>query len=118
MAFIVLIITFGSLASAGMPLISAVVGVGLGAMGVMIATHWMELNNLTPVLAVMIGLAVGIDYALFIMSRYRDELRQGRSRPDAIGLAAGTAGSAVVFAGLTVTIALVGLRLADIPFLS
>src|SRR5699024_11696342 len=58
-AFLVLIFTFGSLVSAGMPLISAVIGVGLGALGLMIATHWIELNNITPVLAVMIGLAVG-----------------------------------------------------------
>lgn len=116
-AFIVLIITFGSLASAGMPLISAVVGVGLGAMGVMIATHWMELNNLTPVLAVMIGLAVGIDYALFIMSRYRQE-RSRMDGPDAAGMAVGTAGSSVVFAGATVFIALFALLVARISFLT
>ncbi|WP_414123554.1 MMPL family transporter, partial [Corynebacterium nuruki] len=65
-----------------------------------------------------IGLAVGIDYALFIMSRFRDELRHGRSRPDAVGLAVGTAGSAVVFAGVTVIVALVGLALANIEFLT
>ena len=116
-AFIVLIITFGSLASAGMPLISAVVGVGLGAMGVMIATHWMELNNLTPVLAVMIGLAVGIDYALFIMSRYRQE-RSRMDGPDAAGMAVGTAGSSVVLAGATVFIALFALLVARISFLT
>ncbi|QRP59900.1 MMPL family transporter [Corynebacterium minutissimum] len=116
-AFIVLIITFGSLASAGMPLISAVVGVGLGAMGVMIATHWMELNNLTPVLAVMIGLAVGIDYALFIMSRFRQE-RSRMDGPDAAGMAVGTAGSSVVFAGATVFIALFALLVARISFLT
>ncbi|MGV0367531.1 MMPL family transporter [Corynebacterium aurimucosum] len=116
-AFIVLIITFGSLASAGMPLISAVVGVGLGAMGVMIATHWIELNNLTPVLAVMIGLAVGIDYALFIMSRYRQE-RSRMDGPDAAGMAVGTAGSSVVFAGATVFIALFALLVARISFLT
>lgn len=116
-AFIVLIITFGSLASAGLPLISAVVGVGLGAMGVMIATHWIELNNLTPVLAVMIGLAVGIDYALFIMSRYRQE-RSRMDGPDAAGMAVGTAGSSVVFAGATVFIALFALLVARISFLT
>ncbi|APT91709.1 hypothetical protein CPHO_00830 [Corynebacterium phocae] len=116
-AFIVLIITFGSLISAGMPLISAVIGVGLGAMGVTIATHWMELNDLTPVLAVMIGLAVGIDYALFIMSRYRQE-RARMSGPDAAGMAAGTAGSSVVFAGATVFVALFALVIAKIGFLT
>ena len=116
-AFLVLIITFGSLAASGMPLISAVVGVGLGAMGVMVATHWMELNNLTPVLAVMIGLAVGIDYALFIMARYRQE-RLRMSGPDAAGMAAGTAGSSVVFAGVTVFVALFALLVARIEFLT
>lgn len=116
-AFLVLIFTFGSLVSAGMPLISAVVGVGLGGMGVMIATHWFELNNLTPVLAVMIGLAVGIDYALFIMSRYRQE-RERMSGPEAAGMAVGTAGSSVVFAGMTVFVALFALLVANIGFLS
>lgn len=117
-ALIILFFTFGSLLAAGLPLATAIVGVGIGALVTVGATAVLPLNSITPTLGLMIGLAVGIDYALFIMSRYRDELRQGRSRPDAIGLAAGTAGSAVVFAGLTVTIALVGLRLADIPFLS
>ncbi|OLT51857.1 multidrug RND transporter [Corynebacterium sp. CNJ-954] len=117
-AFIILFITFGSLIAAGMPLISAVVGVGIGALGITGATAFVPLNNITPVLGIMLGLAVAIDYALFIMSRYRDEVRHGRSRPDATGLAVGTAGSAVVFAGLTVIIALVGLRVANIEFLS
>ncbi|CAI38203.1 putative drug exporter of the RND superfamily [Corynebacterium jeikeium K411] len=117
-ALVILAFTFGSLLAAGLPLATAIVGVGIGALVTVGATAVLPLNSITPTLGLMIGLAVGIDYALFIMSRYRDELRQGRSRPDAIGLASGTAGSAVVFAGLTVTIALVGLRLANIPFLS
>ncbi|CAM2776904.1 MMPL family transporter [Corynebacterium jeikeium] len=117
-ALVILAFTFGSLLAAGLPLATAIVGVGIGALVTVGATAVLPLNSITPTLGLMIGLAVGIDYALFIMSRYRDELRQGRSRPDAIGLATGTAGSAVVFAGLTVTIALVGLRLANIPFLS
>ena len=116
-AFLVLIFTFGSLVSAGMPLISAVVGVGLGSLGLFIATHWVELNNITPVLAVMIGLAVGIDYALFILSRYRSE-RATKDGPDAAGMAAGTAGSSVVFAGATVFIALFALVVANIGFLT
>ncbi|MFH0412883.1 MMPL family transporter [Corynebacterium sp. L4756] len=116
-AFLVLIFTFGSLVSAGMPLISAIVGVGLGSLGLFIATHWVELNNITPVLAVMIGLAVGIDYALFILSRYRSE-RETKEGPDAAGMAAGTAGSSVVFAGATVFIALFALVVANIGFLT
>ncbi|WJY73784.1 MMPL family transporter [Corynebacterium auriscanis] len=117
-ALIILFITFGSLIAAGLPLITAVIGVGIGALLTVGATAFGPLNSMTPTLGVMIGLAVGIDYALFIMSRYRDELKRGRSKPDAIGLATGTAGSAVVFAGLTVVIALLGLRLAGIPFLA
>ncbi|WP_448851779.1 MMPL family transporter [Corynebacterium sp. 335C] len=117
-AFIVLIVTFGSLIAAGMPLITAVIGVGVGALGVVLLTAFAELNTVTPVLAVMIGLAVGIDYALFIMARYRAELGTGISRPDAMGLATGTAGSSVVFAGATVLIALAALVVARIPFLS
>jgi RND superfamily putative drug exporter len=117
-AFIVLAFTFGSLLAAGLPLITAVIGIGIGALGITGATAFVPLNNITPVLGIMIGLAVGIDYALFIMSRFRDELRHGRSRPDAVGLAVGTAGSAVVFAGVTVIVALVGLALANIEFLT
>ena len=116
-AFIVLIFTFGSLVASGMPLVSAVIGVGLGALGMFIATHWIELNNMTPVLAIMIGLAVGIDYALFILSRYRAERRR-MDGPDAAGMAAGTAGSSVVFAGATVFTALFALLIARIGFLT
>ena len=116
-AFIVLIFTFGSLVASGMPLVSAVIGVGLGALGMLISTHWIELNNMTPILAIMIGLAVGIDYALFILSRYRAERRR-MDGPDAAGMAVGTAGSSVVFAGATVFTALFALLIARIGFLT
>ncbi|WP_296183239.1 MMPL family transporter [uncultured Corynebacterium sp.] len=116
-AFFVLIFTFGSLVASGMPLVSAVIGVGLGALGMFIATQWIELNNMTPVLAIMIGLAVGIDYALFILSRYRAERRR-MDGPDAAGMAVGTAGSSVVFAGATVFTALFALLIARIGFLT
>nr|WP_305083654.1 MMPL family transporter [Corynebacterium sp. CCUG 61414] len=116
-AFVVLIVTFGSLVASTMPIVSAVVGVGIGVLAVLITTHWVELNEVTPVLAVMIGLAVGIDYALFILSRYRQE-RQTLDAPEAAGLAVGTAGSSVVFAGVTVFTALVALSLAGIEFLT
>lgn len=117
-AFAVLIVTFGSLIAAGMPLLTAIVGVAIGALGVVLLTAFGQLNSVTPVLAVMIGLAVGIDYALFIMARYRAELGAGIGRADAMGLATGTAGSSVVFAGMTVLIALTALVVANIPFLS
>ncbi|MET8848815.1 MMPL family transporter [Amycolatopsis sp. NPDC004625] len=116
-AAIVLIITFGSLVAAGIPLLTALIGVGTGMGGIFLASGFLELNSNTPILALMIGLAVGIDYALFIVSRYRHELSIGRDPEEAAGRAAGTAGSAVVFAGLTVIIALAGLTVVGIPFL-
>ncbi|MDU0479670.1 MMPL family transporter [Staphylococcus chromogenes] len=116
-AFIVLIFTFGSVIAAGLPLITAVLGIGIGSVTIVLATRFVTLNNTTPVLAVMLGLAVGIDYALFILARYRTEYKKA-SRDDAAGIAVGTAGSAVVFAGLTVIIALIALSLVRIPFLT
>ncbi len=116
-AFIVLLFTFGSLMAAGLPVLTAVIGVGIGALAILLATAFTELNNITPVLAVMIGLAVGIDYALFILSRYRAERRR-LPADEAAGLAVGTAGSAVVFAGATVVIALAALSIVNIEFLT
>ncbi|MCX5198961.1 MMPL family transporter [Streptomyces sp. NBC_00249] len=117
-AAIVLIITFGSLIAAGLPLLTAIIGVGIGVSSITALANVLDLGNTTSTLAMMIGLAVGIDYALFIVSRYRVELAEGRERDEAAGRAAGTAGSAVVFAGLTVVIALVGLAVVNIPMLT
>lgn len=117
-AMLILLWVFRSWVASFFPLVTAVVGVAIGTLLTLWGTAIAQLNTITPTLGMMIGLAVGIDYALFIMSRFRDELKEGRSREDAIGLAAGTAGSAVVFAGLTVIIALVALMLAGIPFLA
>ncbi|MFU0243043.1 MMPL family transporter, partial [Streptomyces scabiei] len=117
-AAIVLLLTFGSLVAAGMPLLSAIIGVGIGISAIGALGSTLELSATTSTLAMMIGLAVGIDYALFIVSRYRAELAEGRDREEAAGRAVGTAGSAVVFAGLTVVIALVGLAVVNIPMLT
>ena len=117
-AAIVLLITFGSLIAAGLPLLNAIVGVGIGVAGITTATGFLDLSANTSILAMMLGLAVAIDYALFILSRYRHELSLGRDREEAAGRAVGTAGSAVVFAGLTVVIALAGLSVVGIPFLT
>ncbi|PXY19521.1 MMPL family transporter [Prauserella muralis] len=117
-AAIVLLITFGSLVAAGLPLLNALVGVGIGIAGITAATGFLELSSSTSILAMMLGLAVAIDYALFILSRYRHELAVGRDPEEAAGRAVGTAGSAVVFAGLTVVIALAGLAVVGIPFLT
>ncbi|WP_116451599.1 MMPL family transporter [Blastococcus litoris] len=117
-ALVVLAVTYGALAIAGMNLLTALVGVGIGVLGVTIATGFIDLSSTTPTLAAMLGLAVGIDYTLFIVTRYRQELRHGSDVPTAVATAVGTAGSAVVTAGLTVVIALVGLFVVGIPFLT
>ncbi|MFE1249537.1 MMPL family transporter [Streptomyces sp. NPDC058766] len=117
-AAVVLVITFGSLVAAGLPLLTALVGVGIGVSTITALASALDLGSTTSILATMIGLAVGIDYALFIVSRYRAELAEGREREEAAGRAVGTAGSAVVFAGLTVVIALVGLSVVNIPMLT
>jgi RND superfamily putative drug exporter len=117
-AAVVLVITFGSLVSAGLPLLTALIGVGIGVSAITALASALDLGSTTSTLAMMIGLAVGIDYALFIVSRYRAELAEGRDHEEAAGRATGTAGSAVVFAGLTVVIALVGLSVVNIPMLT
>ncbi|MDN6495283.1 MAG: MMPL family transporter, partial [Corynebacterium casei] len=138
-AGIVLLITFGSMVAAGMPLISAVIGVGVGLLGVQLSTIFTDsVAEMTPMLASMIGLAVGIDYALFIVARFRNQLitssglndlspkefaaelkkMDKETRAHAMGMATGTAGSSVVFAGITVVIALAALTIIGIPFLS
>ncbi|UVE93854.1 MMPL family transporter [Dietzia sp. B32] len=138
-AAVILTITFGSLIAAGLPLLVGVVGVGIGIAGIFAATSFTDtISNFTPTLASMIGLAVGIDYALFIVSRFRTELVKHiggndleprelaqqlktipvRDRAHLAGLAVGKAGSAVVFAGLTVLIALAALSIINIPFLT
>lgn len=117
-ALLVLVLTFGSLVAAGLPIVTALFGVGLGITGVTGMTAFMDIGSSTPMLATMIGLAVGIDYTLFILARYRTELHHTEDREEAIGIAVGTAGSAVVFAGLTVFIALTALAVVRIPFLT
>lgn len=118
-AALVLILTLGSLRAAGLPLLTALVGVGIGLGGALALSHSIELTSATPVLALMVGLAVGIDYALFIVNRARRLiLHQNKSAYAATGQAVGTAGSAVVFAGVTVIIALAALTLIGITFLS
>ncbi|MCF4005674.1 MMPL family transporter [Corynebacterium uropygiale] len=116
-AFLVLLFTFGSLVASGLPIITAVIGVGIGVLAILLTTAYVDLNNVTPTLSIMIGLAVGIDYSLFVLSRYRSE-RENHPDDVAAGLAVGTAGSAVVFAGVTVIVALAALSVAGIGFLT
>jgi putative drug exporter of the RND superfamily len=116
--FVVLAITLGSLLAAGLPLITAIVGVGIGVTALTALSGVIDLSETAPTLATMLGLAVGIDYALFILSRHRQNLGEGLAPREAAAQATGTAGSAVVFAGATVVIALVGLTVVNIPFLT
>ncbi|MFF5288873.1 MMPL family transporter [Paractinoplanes globisporus] len=118
-ALVVLLVTFGSLSAAGLPLLTAVLGLGISLELVHAATALVPINSVAPTLAILLGLAVGIDYALFLIDRHRRQLINGE--PDvrtSIALATGTAGSAVVFAALTVIIALAGLAVARVGFLT
>ena len=117
-AAVVLVLTLGTLVAAGLPLLTALIGVGIGIAGVTAATAFVDLTSTAPVLALMLGLAVGIDYALFVLARHRQQLAEGMDREDSIALATATAGGAVVFAGSTVVIALAGLAVVGIPFLT
>ena len=117
-AFIVLFVSFGSPLIAGLPLVTAILGVGIGLSAIYALTAVIEMNSAAPTLATMLGLAVGIDYALFIVSRHRQQLADGLDPAESVARATATAGSAVVFAGVTVVIALAGLVVVGIPFLS
>lgn len=117
-AMVVLLITFGSLIAAGLPILTALIGVGIGTGLITAASGFITMSSTAPTLAIMLGLAVGIDYALFIVTRVRQQLATGLEPVEAIARSIATAGSAVVFAGLTVVIALVGLVVVGIPFLT
>ncbi|MFC5468123.1 MMPL family transporter [Cohnella suwonensis] len=118
-AAIVLLVTLGSVVAAGLPLLTAILGVGISLLGAFAFSKFIPMNGSTPALALMVGLAVGIDYSLFIVNRQRRMiLEQGLSAREAASRAVGTAGSAVFFAGLTVICALCGLLVIGIEFLS
>ena len=116
-AAIVLIVMLGSLLAAALPIVTALVGVAIGVVGSLSFSGLVQMVSVTPVLGVMLGLAVGIDYSLFIINRHRKQLMQGAEVRESIGLANGTAGNAVVFAGATVVVALLALNITGVPFL-
>ncbi|SDG70304.1 MMPL family transporter [Microbacterium pygmaeum] len=116
-AGVVLLVMLGSIIAAALPLLTAIVGVAIGVLGVLAFSGVVQMASVTPVLGVMLGLAVGIDYSLFIINRHRKQLLQGLDVDESIGLANGTAGNAVVFAGTTVIVALLALNVTGIPFL-
>ena len=116
-AMVVLLITFGSVVAMGMPILSALFALGVGLSVVTLGTHVFDTAEFAPQLAAMIGLGVGIDYALFILTRFRNGLDEGKEPREATIAAINTAGRAVLFAGLTVIISLMGMLLLGLSFL-
>ncbi|MFW0783039.1 MMPL family transporter [Gordonia sp. CPCC 206044] len=117
-AFIIMIVAFGALIAAFIPIITGILGVGITMLLVTLSAKIIDVQQSATTIITMLGIAVSIDYALFIVSRYRSELNLGGSREAAAGRAVGTAGSAVVFAGLTVMIAVAALAVVGIPFVT
>ncbi|MDZ5077528.1 MMPL family transporter [Nesterenkonia sp. HG001] len=116
-AAVVLLVMLGTFIGAGLPLLNALIGVGIGVAGAMSLSGFVDMMSVTPILGLMLGLAVGIDYALFILHRHRNQMKDGMELRASIALANGTAGNAVVFAGATVIIALLALNVTGIGFL-
>ena len=117
-ALLILVLTFGSLLAGGIPIATALFGVAIAIMGMTALASVVDIASAATSVGSMLGIACGIDYALFILSRHRQNVIQGHSPEEAAGRAAGTAGSSVVFAGLSVVIALCGLSVVGIPFLT
>jgi RND superfamily putative drug exporter len=117
LALIVLIVMMRALLPALLPIVTSGVGVGVGVATALAFSGVVAMQSVTPVLGVMLGLAVGIDYSLFIINRHRAQLKRGMAVAESVGLANGTAGNAVVFAGSTVLIALLALNVTGVPFL-
>ncbi|MBJ8339950.1 MMPL family transporter [Antrihabitans sp. YC3-6] len=118
MAFVILLITFGAFVAAGLPIVTAIIGVVTTLMGVTALASVVDIASASTTVALMLGLSCGIDYGLFILSRHRNNLLQGMDTEESVALSVGTAGSSVVFAGLTVIVALCGLAVVGIPFLT
>ncbi len=116
-AVVVLFVAFGSVVAMGVPILTALIGLGTSLAIVALVSHLGDVPTLTPALATMLGLGVGIDYALFIVTRYREGLARGRSVEEAVGRAIATSGQAVLFAGFTVLVAIWGLWVSGIPFI-
>lgn len=116
-ALIILVIMLGSIVAAGLPILMALVGVGSAALGTLALSGVIDMTSTTLSLGTMLGLAVGIDYTLFILNRHRNNLASGMEMKHSIAMAVGTSGSAVAFAGTTVMIALIALNVVGIPFL-
>jgi RND superfamily putative drug exporter len=116
-ALLILLIAFGSAVAAGLPVVVALTGLAAGTALVLVAGSAMDIPQVAPIVAVMLGLGAGVDYALFVVTRFRQSLAQGKDKIEAVGEAMATAGHAVLFAGATVVAAILGLLLMGIPFI-
>ena len=117
-AMAILLLAFGSVIAMGLPIGLAVFGLALGIAAMPLITYLIEIPSWAPQMASMIGLGVGIDYALFIVTRHREFLARGMTVEESVGRAVATAGQAVIFAGGTVVIAILGLAVAGVPFMT
>ena len=116
-ALLILLVTFGAVVAAGLPILSAMIGVAITVSGITALSALLNIATVSTTVAIMLGLSTGIDYGLFILARHRSQLLAGRPLDKSVATAVGTAGSSVVFAGVTVMVALVGLGVVGIPFL-
>ena len=118
MAVIVLLVTFGTFVAMGLPIVTALIGLVCGLSIITLLSHVAEVPTVAPTLATMIGLGVGIDYALFIVTRHLEQRRDGMDTAESIARASATSGGAVVFAGCTVMVALLSLAVVQIPLVT
>jgi RND superfamily putative drug exporter len=118
MAVVILLVAFGSLVAMGLPIGIALFGLALGVSSMSLIAYVVEIPSWAPQIASMVGLGVGIDYALFLVTRHREFLAAGLTTEEAAGRAVATAGQAVIFAGGTVVIAILGLAFAGVPFMT
>lgn len=117
-AAIILLIAFGSVVAMGLPIVTALIGLTIGFMGIFITTRWLDIATFAPQFASMIGIGVGVDYALFIVTRFREGIHDGLTPKEATGRALDTAGRSVIFAGTVVVISMLGLSAVGIKFVA
>jgi putative drug exporter of the RND superfamily len=117
-AMVILLVAFGSVVAMGLPIGTALTGLAVGTGSLSLVAHLVEIPAWATVIGAMVGLGVGIDYALFVLSRFREQLAEGHTVQEAVGHSLATAGRSVVFAGGTVVVAILGLAVARIPFVT
>ncbi|WP_395656007.1 MMPL family transporter [Nocardioides sp.] len=117
-ALVILLLAFGSLVAAGLPVVIGLFGLLVGTSALSLVAYWVDIPVWAPVMASMVGLGAGIDYALFLVTRHREFLARGLSVPESVGRSLATSGQAILFAGGTVVVAILGLTFAGLPFVA